>query len=93
MSVLRYFARNSLIRLAVFGVGIVAAFLVTPHILRCLGTDTYGAWALISALLGYYLLLDCGMLQAVSQKSSAASAKNDPETVRRVREANRAGGQ
>ena len=84
MSVLRYFARNSLIRLAVFGVGIVAAFLVTPHILRCLGTDTYGTWALISALLGYYLLLDCGMLQAVSQKSSAASAKNDPETVRRV---------
>ena len=84
MSVLRYFARNSLIRLAVFGVGILATFLVTPHMLRCLGTDTYGTWALISTLLSYYLLLDFGMLQAVSRKSSAAAAQSDEETIRRV---------
>lgn len=84
MSVMRYFARNSLIRLAVFSVGLLATFLVTPHMLRCLGESAYGAWALITTLLGYYLLFDFGLLQSVSQKSSAARAQDNLEAIQRT---------
>ena len=84
MSVMRYFARNSLIRLAVFSIGVLASFLVTPHMLRCLGESAYGVWSLISALLGYFLLFDFGMLQAVSQKSSVARVQNDQKALQRI---------
>ncbi len=72
MSVMRYFARHSLVRLAAFGIGLAATLLVTPHMLLCLGKDNYGVWALISTLAAYYLLLDFGVLQSVSKLAAAA---------------------
>ncbi len=84
MSVLHYFARNSFIRLAAYAVAVVAVFLVTPHILRCLGTDAYGAWGLISGLASYYLLLDFGLLNAVSKYAAAAEATHDAARLQAV---------
>lgn len=65
MSVMRYFARNSLVRLLAFGISVIATFVITPHMFRCLGKVNYGAWAFVSSLSIYYLLLDFGMLQAL----------------------------
>lgn len=85
MSTLGYFARNSLIRLFSFGVAIIVTFLITPHMLRCLGSAGYGVWALVSSLAGYYLLLDFGLFQAVSKYAAAAYAAADEEECARIR--------
>lgn len=85
MSTLGYFARNSFIRLFSFGVAIIATFLITPHMLRCLGAAGYGVWALISSLAGYYLLLDFGLFQAVSKYAAAAYAVGDDAECARIR--------
>ncbi len=77
MNVLSYFARNSFIRLLSFAVTLGSAFVVTPHMLRCLGDSAYGMWALISSMAGYFMLLDLGLLQAVCKYASAAQVKND----------------
>ncbi len=77
MSVLRYFARHSLVRLFAYGIGVAAAFLVTPRLIACLGKDGYGLWALISTVAAYYLLLDFGLIQSVSKFAAAADASPD----------------
>ena len=79
MSVLRYFARNSLVRLGAFGVALVATFIITPHMLRCLGKVNYGAWAFVSSLASYYLMLDLGMLQALSKHMAALRENGSPQ--------------
>ncbi len=84
MSALRYFARNSVLRLFSFGVALIAAFMVTPHMLRCLGQTGYGVWALISSLAGYYMLLDFGLFQAVCKYTAAACATDDEEECARI---------
>ena len=75
MSVMRYFARHSMARLGVFAVSIVATFVVTPHMLACLGTAHYGIWALITSFAGYYMLLEFGVFQSVSKFAAAAEAR------------------
>lgn len=79
MSVLRYFARNSLVRLLAFGISVVATFVITPHMLRCLGKVNYGAWAFVSSLSIYYLMLDFGMLQALIKYMSGLHEKGSRE--------------
>ncbi len=81
MSVMRYFARHSLVRLATFGIGLVATLLVTPHMFLCLGKDNYGVWALISTLAAYYLLLDFGVMQSVSKLAAAAEVTDIADTA------------
>lgn len=84
MSVLRYFARNSLIRLASYAVGIAAAFMVTPHLLRSLGNDVYGLWSLISALFSYYMLLGFGLTLSTSNAVARMEGRDDRAGAERV---------
>ncbi len=84
MSTLGYFTRNSMFRLFSLGVTMAMAFVVTPHMLRCLENSGYGVWMLISTLAGYFMLLDLGLFQAVSKHAASAYAAGDEERCRRV---------
>jgi O-antigen/teichoic acid export membrane protein len=50
-----------------FGVNAAITLLLTPLILRELGTARYGIWILTSSLIGYYGLLDLGFRAGVTQ--------------------------
>lgn len=84
MSTVRYLVRNSTLRLVSFGVGIVFALFVTPIIISAIGQAAYGVWALISATVANYLLLDFGLSQAVSKFVASALAREDQEDVDRI---------
>ena len=81
MSVLRYFAKNSFIRIGTYLTGVVAAFFVTPHIVGSLGSSGYGIWALISSLASYYSLLGWGQIPTVSKKVAEAHAQGNVDAV------------
>lgn len=80
----RYLVRNSTLRLVSFGVGIVFALIVTPVIVNAIGQAAYGVWALISATVANYLLLDFGLSQAVSKFVASARARQDQDDVDRI---------
>ena len=84
MSVLRYFAKNSFIRIGTYFAGVVAAFFVTPHIVGSLGSSAYGVWALISSLVGYYSLLGWGQIPTVSKKVAEAHAIGNVEAINSI---------
>lgn len=84
MRMMRYLIRNSTLRLVSFGVGIVFALFVTPVIINAIGQAAYGVWALISATVANYLLLDFGLSQAVSKFVAAAIAREDQKEINRI---------
>ncbi|MBZ2172989.1 lipopolysaccharide biosynthesis protein [Nitratidesulfovibrio sp. SRB-5] len=84
MSTLGYFARNSVIRILSFAVGVAFALLVTPTVVGAMGKAQYGVWVLVSSIVCYFLLLEGGVMQAVSKYAAAAHGRNDQQEVDRV---------
>lgn len=84
MSVMKYFIKNSAIRMFTFGLGVIASFIVTPHVLRCLGKTGYGSWSLLACLYAYFIILDLGIYQAVMQKFAAAKVNDDKEQIQSI---------
>ena len=84
MSALHYFARNSVIRIASFAVGVGFTLVVTPVVVGAMGKAQYGVWVLVSSVGAYFLLLEGGVMQAVSRFAAAAIARGDGEEVDRV---------
>jgi O-antigen/teichoic acid export membrane protein len=77
-------------RLALHGsvlrvVGLVATtfvgFFLMPFIVHHLGDRTYGFWALIAAVLGYYGLLDLGIVTAVQYHVAKAIGDKDDGAI------------
>ncbi len=66
MSFMSYFLKNSSIRLAVYGVGICASFIVTPHIIQSMGNSVYGVWILIASLISYFFAFNFANSNAIS---------------------------
>ncbi len=56
---------------------IAAAFFVMPFVVHSLGDRLYGYWALVGALVGYYGLLDLGIVSAVQFQVASALGKQD----------------
>lgn len=84
MSALHYFARNSVIRIASFAVGVGFTLVVTPVVVGAMGKAQYGVWVLISSVAAYFLLFEGGVMQAVSRFAAGAIARDDSEEVDRV---------
>lgn len=59
-----------------FGVSasLISAFLLSPFIVRTLGDDNYGLWAVTVALVEYYWLLDFGLRSATVRFAALHSA-------------------
>lgn len=62
----------------------VVGFLLTPFIIRSLGAEQYGMWALAYAIIGYYSLLDLGMSAAVFTHISYALGQKDDGEARSI---------
>ncbi len=62
----------------------LAGFVATPIVLGHLGKATYGAWALIAAIIGYSSLLDLGVGLTVMRMVAERSHVSDRDELRRI---------
>ena len=69
--------RNVLANWGAFAFYAIAGFLLSPFIVRSLGNEAYGTWALLGALVGYLGLLDFGVRGAVTRFMARLHAAND----------------
>ncbi len=67
-------SRNIAFTVSGYVAHVVISFLIAPIIIHTLGNARYGAWALVSELVGYYSLLDLGIRGAVTYYVARYSA-------------------
>src|SRR5687768_12762552 len=75
--------RNIVVSLLSFLTNIVIAFFLSPFILRSLGDDRYGIWAVFGEMLTYYGLLDFGVRGALSFYAGKALAGQKRDELER----------
>ena len=61
-----------------------AAFVVTPVLISELGTNDYGLWLLLSAIVGHYLLFDLGFRRALIHDISIRRGQDGEEEIREI---------
>ncbi|MBU1182525.1 MAG: flippase [Proteobacteria bacterium] len=64
--------------------GILVALILTPYIIRHIGIERYGIWALVGVLTGYFGLLDFGIGTSFVKYISEFYAKKDFEKINQV---------
>src|SRR5438094_9823521 len=77
----RKVARNALYNSGAWAVSVLIAILVTPYLVRKLGTEGYGVYALLTSLVGYFSLMDLGLGQGVTKFVAQYVAQDDAEAV------------
>ena len=65
------------------GSQVVVTFLLTPFVIRMLGTEAYGVWLLLQGFVGYYGLVDMGLRAGLTQSITRRIAANEIDSVRR----------
>ncbi len=78
------FLRNLLSNYAARFVGIGIAFLMTPFVLGKLGAGAFGAWVLVTSVVGYGGLLDLGLSGALVKYVAELRAREDYEGANRL---------
>ena len=66
------------------GVNILIGVAVSPYIIRKLGPEAYGVWALLFSAIGYYTVLDFGFRSAVVRYSAHFWASGDPAKINEI---------
>ena len=64
---------------------IILAIITIPYVVNKLGADAYGVLAVIMTLVGYFSLIEFGMLNTVVKYLSEFLARNDQEMVKKTR--------
>lgn len=77
-------ARNVLSNWGAFALNALIGFLLSPYVVRTLGSDLYGAWVLVGSLVGYLGLLDVGVRGAVTRYVATHHAAHEDEDASRV---------
>ncbi|MDD2898189.1 MAG: oligosaccharide flippase family protein [Desulfuromonadaceae bacterium] len=62
-------------------ISMVIAFVMSPVLVHKLGDTSYGIWALVMSITGYFSLLDLGMNRAIVRFVSMYEAKNEKEEL------------
>lgn len=75
-------ARNTFVSWLNFSIAAVSNLILTPFILRKIGTPAYGLWIIISQLCAFALILD--FQPAVTKYVSAARGTHDKRQISRV---------
>ena len=75
---------GSILRVASLVATTLVAFFLMPFLVHRLGDRLYGYWALVGAVLGYYGLLDLGIVTAVQFQVAKALGNRDPEVANRT---------
>lgn len=63
---------------------ILIVFFLTPFLIRSLGVELYGLWAVIMGMTNYYALADLGLRGAGTKYIAQYAAVNDTESLSRV---------
>ena len=71
------FAQSTLWTWAAVAANLFLAFVLSPVMIRSLGAEAYGMWALVFGLVEYYSLLDLGLRSAVVKYVAHHSALGD----------------
>lgn len=71
-------ASASILRTINLIITIVISFFMMPFLIHNLGDETYGLWVLIGSLMGYYMVVDFGLLSA-TQRFLAKHLDNSDE--------------
>src|SRR5262245_60736907 len=83
-STLRVMARNILSNWGGQLFALVSAFIVSPYIVRKLGSSGYGVWSLMIALTSYMTLLDLGVRGAVLRYVAKHHTQQNADDASRV---------
>src|SRR5215469_3716554 len=75
------FLRNVLWSWLGVSVALLAGLVLSPFMIRRLGEEGYGIWALVFALMEYYDLLDFGFRSAVVKYTAHYRATNEIDQV------------
>lgn len=78
------FLRNALWNVLGFSVSLASGILLSPYIIRQLGPDGYGTWALAFSLVDYLWLSDLGFRSAVLKYSAHYLALREVDKVNEV---------
>ncbi len=76
--------RGSSIRVIGLAANTAVAFFLMPFLVHSLGDRIYGYWALIGAVLGYYGVLDLGIVSAVQFQVAKALGEKDATSANRT---------
>jgi len=76
--------RNSLSNGISFITRALLSFIITPILIKRLGNDLFGVWALLVGLSGYFGLLDLGMRSAIVKYTSEYHAKNKYDEMNNI---------
>ena len=74
-------AKGSFLRMASFFLSIIVIFFMMPFIIHSLGDKMYGFWVFVGSFLGFYGILDFGLLSAVQRYVSRAIGTDDHDEV------------
>jgi O-antigen/teichoic acid export membrane protein len=75
---------NAFANWAGFAAQAVVAFFVAPILVRGLGDERYGIWALVESVLAYLMLFDLGVAASVVRYVACFEATRDQEGLNRV---------
>jgi len=65
-------------------INVIIGIVVSPYIVRKLGSERFGIWSLVFSLLEYLWFFDLGFNTAVTKFVAHYRAKNEPDQVNRV---------
>ena len=80
----RRLAKNILSGYVATALTSVTGFVVTPLLLRYLGSAQFGLWALLQSVLSYIALLEVGIYSTVSKRVADCIAREDEERLGRI---------
>lgn len=83
MAGIRYLLGNSVMRNLAYAQTILIGLVVTPIIVRSLGSEGYGQWVLVNTLLAYFVVFDFGFSTGVSRFVSREHGSQDREALQR----------
>jgi O-antigen/teichoic acid export membrane protein len=84
LSAARKLAAGSALRFLNLVATSLVSILIMPFVVRTLGDRLYGVWALVATLIGYYGVLDLGLVQATSRYLAGALGSDNREECNRV---------
>jgi O-antigen/teichoic acid export membrane protein len=65
-------------------VNLFIGLILSPYIIRTLGEERYGIWALVFALLDYFWFFDLGLNTAIVNFAARFEARHEPERMNQV---------
>jgi len=80
----RIAVRGSVLRVISLAATTLVAFFMMPFLVHRLGDHVYGYWVLAGTILGYYGLMDLGIVSAVQFYVAKALGEDDPASANRA---------